>query len=225
MRSSAWPNGCPGAGNARLGGISPPHPTWVVVAWPSDPASPSSHPPSPPAKLVHGKCSLTSFPKTEPGLSTSCCPLLCQLRAKEGRALQTSSSLSHSRSVSGPVGPFKALWVLDSTWNFTQSCLGSQGGVLDTGSASWAPSQPRAPLPDRLWGEPRSGGRLGLGHIHGNVGVLVSTRWGRSGVRFSPCGFLGILRGFLIFLVEGTRPFFPFYGPACGLAGVPGGYN
>ena len=86
------------------------------------------------------------IPKAELGPCTSCCLLLCQVRAKEGCALQTPSSPSRSPCVSGPVGPFKALWVVSGTLNFTQSCLGSQGGVPAAGAASRALSQHRALL-------------------------------------------------------------------------------
>lgn len=114
------------------------------------------------------------------------------------------------------------MWILDSTWNFTQSCLGSQGGVLDTGSASWAPSQPRAPLLDRLWGEPHSG-ETGTGMYPWHVGRprqhLVEPEWGE----ISPRGFLGILWGFLISLVEGTRLFSLFMAQPVGWRGSRGG--
>lgn len=166
-----------------MGSLLPaPEGQWVVVGWPSDPAAPSSHPPSPPAKLIHGKCSLTSFPRLSQDFSTSCCLLLCQLRAKEGWALQT---FLIPVSLLELLEPFKALWILDSTWNFTQSCLGSQGGVLDTGSASWAPSQPQALLLDRLWGEPHRSGDQDWDTSVGCWQHLLEPQWGE----ISPCSF------------------------------------
>lgn len=90
------------------------------------------------------------------------------------------------------------------------------------GSASWAPSQPRALLLDRLWGEPHSG-ESGVGTYPWEYWCprqhLVEPEWGE----ISPCGFLGILWGFLIFLVEGTRLFFPLLWPSLWSGGGPGG--
>lgn len=186
----------------------------MFVGRPSNPASPSSRPPLPPAKLVHGKCSLTSFP----GPSTSCL-LLCQVRAKEGSALQISSSLSCSMCASGPLGPFKALWVVDSTLTFTQSCLGSQDGVPGTGASRWAPSQLWALLLGRLWGKPRAG-RLGWAQQHWDNGILITTQWSQWG---SPYGFLGVLWVFCCLVGREQRLFLSSYGPTYGLAEVPWG--
>lgn len=165
-----------------------PYSQWVVVGWPSDPASPSSHPPSTPAKLVHGKCSLTSFPR----LSQDFPPV---------------AASSFARSVLKKAGPCKSphpcltpgarrapLDHLRPCGSLTAPGI-SPKAALAAREESWTWDLPAGHHPNpghHCWtgcGENPTAGSLGLGHIHGNVGVLVSTWWSRSGVRFLPVAF------------------------------------
>lgn len=188
----------------------------MVTGRPSNPASASSCPPPPSAKLVHGKFQLTSFPRLSQDLPPVAASFFARSILKKAALCKPPCPHPVPCACQGPLSHLRLCGSLVTPRISSRAALAARGeSRLPAGHH---PSTGHH-CQSGLWREPRTR-MAGWGQHQQHDGILVSTQWSQG---ISLQDFLGVLWFLYCLLWRIQRLFYLFMVQPAGWRGSRGG--